>query len=266
MNRTDIINLIARRIDARSYLEIGVRNPAANFDSIDIASKTWVDPAGPVDDGRGYREMSSEFFSETLDDDAEFDIIFIDGDHRYEGAKFDIYQSFKHLTPGGVVVIHDILPMSPIEGAAQKPANYKRAWCGEVWRAWSDLRMWGYANGLVTFCVDTDHGVGIAYGDADHWRDDSRPGQMTDPESIAPWIDRSSYGVVPPSSAEREIQQIPRIARIHVYPLNEPESGSVMELTDADADTLLDVIAEPDRKEVWFHPLFDVSDTDEDAT
>ena len=232
MNRTDILNLIARRIRARTYLEIGVREPTANFNWIDVKGKTWVDPKGPENDDRGYRVMSADFF-QGLDREPEavsYDLIFIDGDHRYQGVKYDIHHAMKYLSPGGVLVLHDVLPLSPKEGAADKPSGYKGAWCGEVWRAWSELRAWGYSNGHVTYVVDCDHGVGVVYGDADH-DIDGMIGEIDDSgEYQAPWIDRSSYGVVIPAHAEREINAIPRPQWLKPVPRVETEHA------DADND------------------------------
>ena len=37
----------------------------------------------------------------------EFDIVLVDGDHSYEGAKRDFEESLKILRPGGVILIHD---------------------------------------------------------------------------------------------------------------------------------------------------------------
>lgn len=38
------------------------------------------------------------------------DVLFIDGDHTYEGAKFD-YESYQYVVnPGGIIVFHDIIP------------------------------------------------------------------------------------------------------------------------------------------------------------
>jgi len=36
-----------------------------------------------------------------------FDMVFIDGDHSYEGARYDIEHSLPLLRPGGILVLHD---------------------------------------------------------------------------------------------------------------------------------------------------------------
>lgn len=55
----------------------------------------------------------------------DFDLVFIDGDHRYAGVKSD----WEHYGPlGKVVVFHDIVKHS--EGAKNAP---------EVWRLWQEI-------------------------------------------------------------------------------------------------------------------------------
>ena len=215
MNRTNIINLIAKRIDARSYLQIGGGATTGNFNSIAVSAKIHVDPAGHVHDHRVCPVTSAGFWE---DNTLSWDLILIDGDHQFQAVKYDIHHAAACLSPGGVMVIRGVLPISAGEGAADRP-SVKAVWCGEVWRAWGELRAWGYANGHVTFAIDSDHGLGIVYGADDHWCDDADLWRDDEAEAIgeiehlAPWVDRSTYGVVSAADAEREINQIPRIDR-----------------------------------------------------
>jgi predicted O-methyltransferase YrrM len=41
---------------------------------------------------------------------AEFDLVFIDGDHSYEGAKADLENWGRRVRPGGRVLVHDAIP------------------------------------------------------------------------------------------------------------------------------------------------------------
>src|SRR5262245_16859053 len=58
-----------------------------------------------------------------------FDLIFIDGDHRYEGVKRDFENYRPLLSPRGVMMFHDVDPDHVFKGAAG----------GDVWRFWAEL-------------------------------------------------------------------------------------------------------------------------------
>jgi len=56
------------------------------------------------------------------------DLLFIDGDHRYEGAKADWERFSRWMRPGGLVVMHDIVSRKVKKGSE----------CG-VWRVWNEI-------------------------------------------------------------------------------------------------------------------------------
>jgi len=60
---------------------------------------------------------------------ASFDLIFIDGDHRYEGVKRDFELYSELLSERGVILFHDVDPDHVFKGTAG----------GEVWRFWQEL-------------------------------------------------------------------------------------------------------------------------------
>ena len=152
MLRTEVINDIAGAIGAEKYLEIGVRDPHHNFHDVRIADKTGVDPA--VDDVVGVLPMTSDsFFAKN---DEQYDIIFIDGDHRYWGCKRDLENALTRLTDNGVVIMHDVHPMNEQECLPKKPNN-GLPWCGEAWKVFVEARV----DGWMGMTVDVDHGVGI---------------------------------------------------------------------------------------------------------
>jgi glycosyltransferase involved in cell wall biosynthesis/ADP-heptose:LPS heptosyltransferase/predicted Zn-dependent protease/GT2 family glycosyltransferase len=68
--------------------KLGVANPPALIvgDSHETLPKFFADPKSP----------------------AQFDLIFIDGDHARDGAKLDLSLAFDHLAPGGALVFDDI--------------------------------------------------------------------------------------------------------------------------------------------------------------
>lgn len=61
-------------------------------------------------------------------DDRKIDVLFIDGDHRYEGAKQDFTTFSKLVRNGGLVLFHDIMP-----------DHGGSAWSGGVPTLWGEL-------------------------------------------------------------------------------------------------------------------------------
>ena len=150
--RTDVINELLAGLPAttRRYLEIGVRNPADNFDRIQASVKVGVDPAGPKGRPDILRTTSNRFFAKNTE---RFNVVFIDGDHRLRQVRKDVENAMK---VADVVVLHDCLPRNESEGAPEKPAGGK-PWCGEVWKVWYQIRKEGWPSTLYPF----DHGVGV---------------------------------------------------------------------------------------------------------
>lgn len=60
---------------------------------------------------------------------SEFDLIFIDGDHSYEGVRSDFYSYRDLLSPRGAILFHDVDPEH----------LFKETHGGGVWRFWRDL-------------------------------------------------------------------------------------------------------------------------------
>jgi SAM-dependent methyltransferase len=51
------------------------------------------------------RETSDSFFAR---DHSLFDVVFVDGDHRYAGALKDMENGLDHLKPGGLLIVDDV--------------------------------------------------------------------------------------------------------------------------------------------------------------
>ncbi len=80
------------------------------------------------------------------------DVLFIDGDHTYDGVKrdFEMYKSL--VREGGVVAFHDIVPPSP---NGPRPRNRDALQGGEVSEFWAELRS---SNEVSEFVEDWDSG------------------------------------------------------------------------------------------------------------
>lgn len=160
MNRTIIINKIIERFGFEKYLEIGVCNPATNFNKIHCAIKHGVD------NGKEYRKnpvkypmTSDEFFTRLNHGDLDiaknykWDVIFIDGLHTAEQVERDVLNSLKHIKKKGFIILHDC---NPPTFEHQTETNNGGAWNGTVWKAWLKFR-----EEYKTVTIDCDWGVGI---------------------------------------------------------------------------------------------------------
>jgi len=72
-----------------------------------------------------------------------FDVIFIDGDHKYEGAKQDFVEYTKLLKPGGVAILHDTI---------NKNEGVNRVWAEIDWPEKFNYD-WGVARGRDNLIV-----------------------------------------------------------------------------------------------------------------
>jgi predicted O-methyltransferase YrrM len=135
------------KIQPKSYLEIGIGNGGSWLTYSFLLRKTLkishaVDNLAYAkyikqksDDFNYIRDYlrnhidNVEFFNSDsklfLDsNDNMYDVIFIDGDHSYEGVKNDFLKSIRHVNKGGIVIFHDIISVgSP--GVAKFWNEYK---------------------------------------------------------------------------------------------------------------------------------------------
>lgn len=159
MSRTDVIVHLVRARGYDRYLEIGVEHPENNFDRIPVTTKVGVE-AFPRKSGfrdRPIHECTSKEFFETRNKEA-FDIIFIDGDHSYEGSSYDFVEACKILKDGGTIVMHDCLPRHR-QLIGDKPVDAEAPWCGGVWRVWMNICQ--SAMRTEVMLVNTDFGCGV---------------------------------------------------------------------------------------------------------
>ena len=146
-NRVDFLQSVATAAASRSYLEIGCYNDRC-FSSIPAPHKVGVDPRM----GGTVRTTSDAFFSSNTE---TFDLVFIDGLHVYEQVLRDIRNALRVLTPRGIVVVHDCLPLN---WAAQHPREFVDRWNGDVWKAFVEVRTWPHVDAAT--CL-IDHGLGL---------------------------------------------------------------------------------------------------------
>jgi hypothetical protein len=150
MNRTTIIQSLIDKINAKSYLEIGIDN-AVNFQTIVCDKKVSVDPN--TDTAAMYHLTSDQFFKHNTD---KFDVIFIDGLHHADQVYRDIVNSLSILNEGGYIVCHD---MNPLQESHQTIPFVSGIWNGDCWKAFVNLRR--DRSDLEMITIDMDYGLGI---------------------------------------------------------------------------------------------------------
>jgi|ERR1035437_510194 hypothetical protein len=157
ITRTEIINKLFEAYGFKSYLEIGVRIPAENFDLIKASNKESVDPR-PM--GKcSYIMTSDEFFINYVSD-RKYDVIFVDGLHTAEQSYKDVKNAIKHLNEDGFIVMHDCNP--PTEYHIRSYEEYLKTggqWNGTVFKGFIQLK--NELNDWSCFVIDEDWGCGI---------------------------------------------------------------------------------------------------------
>jgi len=90
---------------------------------------------------------------------ALLDILFIDGDHRYAGAKRDFLLYRDLVRPGGLIVFHDILPDHTIlRGVERIPGM---PYSGGVYHLWRQLRPHYAHHEFVAAPTQSGFGIGV---------------------------------------------------------------------------------------------------------
>ncbi len=192
MTRTDLLNNLANKYQLKRYLEIGVQNPAQNFDKINCEYKVSVDP----DPGAHatFCKASDDFFEmmmgyshldriqivmeapmyevsivnggtapafsgmNSLYVPTQYDLIFIDGLHTSEQVRKDFENAIKVLSPNGFIVLHDCNPQKEEHTIVPRPTPTGH-WQGSVYKFAALLSL-----NKNFWTVDIDCGCGVFKG------------------------------------------------------------------------------------------------------
>jgi hypothetical protein len=146
-HHTQLLNSLIEKHNLKSYLEVGVNNPANNFDKIKCEYKEGVDPAVKHKDVASI--TSDQYFPRSIELGSSFDLIFIDGLHHADQVKRDFENSLKCLNDNGFIVIHDVLPQN--ERGTIVPRQ-TREWWGDVYKF--AMTMHDYGCEFKTFNID----------------------------------------------------------------------------------------------------------------
>lgn len=136
---TELINWVIKEKGFKSFLEIGVHNPAHNHHQINCQFKIGVDPN--PESNASFTGTSDEFFEVIIKRGfgplIGFDCAFIDGLHWSEQVKNDFENCMNTLNMGGVIFIHDTDPKE--EKYSVYPRKEPRRWNGDVMKFIAEL-------------------------------------------------------------------------------------------------------------------------------
>lgn len=145
-----------------------------------------------------YPMDSDSFFSNKLYQAAEsVDLAFIDGDHHYEQALRDFYNTQKLCYRNAVIAFDDMLPYNQAVGGRTMVAGH---WAGDVWRA----EGWIKANqpDLTTVLVDVEPTGLLLVWNLDPTYD---PGELTlssSPEPVPDDVIKRTYALEPEAALD----------------------------------------------------------------
>lgn len=148
MHRSEIINKFIKKYKLKSYLEIGTRHKADNFDKIKCREKFCIDPDPNAE--ADFELTSDEFFKIN---NKKYDCIFIDGLHEGHQVYKDIKNSIKYLNNGGIIFCHDINPKTFGNGYDFEDYNGIGEWNGDSWKGFVKYR---FETPYYTFTVPED--------------------------------------------------------------------------------------------------------------
>ena len=149
VKRFDIINRLVKEMGYQRYLEVGVAD-GASWRRVEVDKKVGVDPTTKI--SGIIKAGSDEFFAHNTHN---FDLVFVDGDHRWPQTLRDVLNALKVLEPQGTILMHDCMALNP----ARATAKFTPKWNGTVWRAFTILRM--TRPDLTMFTIREDHGIGV---------------------------------------------------------------------------------------------------------
>jgi len=164
-NHTQLLNYLTEKYNLKSYLEIGVQNPANNFNKINVLHKVGVDPELPASrniiglDGNGFTSDQAFAAMFTAQYPPLYDLIFIDGLHHADQVERDFENSLRCLNDGGFIVIHDTMPED--ESTTHVPRDSKM-WHGDVYKFAMNI---GTYTGINYVTVDMDCGCTVVWKD-----------------------------------------------------------------------------------------------------
>ncbi|MCU4159278.1 class I SAM-dependent methyltransferase [Acidiphilium sp. AL] len=155
LHYTDLLTLFHRKLNPRSYLEIGVQK-GVTF-SLSQARSIGVDPEFQINADSIVGEKPSALLFQTTSDEffdnyrvdallgVPLDMAFLDGMHHFEYLLRDFINVEKFCRPSSVILMHDCLPVEvPMADRAPGLPSIREsrsgAWTGDVWKVFLILK------------------------------------------------------------------------------------------------------------------------------
>lgn len=163
MKRPEVISYFLSEMgEPTRFLEIGVGSGACG-NKVKASLKWGVDPKPGKIPQRDPEDVYAKLFRQTSDDffkelpaSEKFDVVFIDGLHIAKQVYQDVLNALNHLTPRGMIILHDC---NPENEAMQAVPRLQKHWNGNCWKAIVRLR----SEHPKLFCrvIDRDQGLGV---------------------------------------------------------------------------------------------------------
>lgn len=139
------INNLIKDLNYKSYLELGVA-AGESWHQITCENKVGVDNNPDIRFPGVLLCTTDQYFDHFIDESIKFDLIFIDAYHEKNQVKTDFYNSWDHLNPGGMILMHDVNPLT--KRGTSKTAH------GDCFEFWIEL-VNRHPNNLATFSGGT---------------------------------------------------------------------------------------------------------------
>lgn len=168
MLKQDIINLLGKKFNFNSYLEISSIGTGYAYNKIDdkiFTTKSaiyYIPDTDKIDTKKRYRKdidiVPNKYeyhYNKVRNEKTKYDIVFVDPWHTYEQSFMDLETALKLVSDTGIIVVHDCCPYTE-----ELIGPYKKgAWCGQTYEAFVNFRH--KHKELESFCIYADYGCGL---------------------------------------------------------------------------------------------------------
>src|SRR5262249_34370891 len=143
---TDLIDVIAKKLNLRSYLELCTRTTGNFYREINrsrfkTSRRLMYNCPVNFDDGLPIDFRSVDFeiknaIERLKADNDQVEICLVDSWHTYDCSIRDLITAYDLLADGGVLVVHDCLPPN---ASVASPVPQPGEWCGVSYKAFLDF-------------------------------------------------------------------------------------------------------------------------------